>query len=44
MIVLDTDHLSVLGYPTHSEAAALIARMEESGEIDFATSIVTVEE
>ena len=38
MIILDTDHLSVLGYPTYSHAATLIARMEESGEHDFATS------
>jgi tRNA(fMet)-specific endonuclease VapC len=44
MIVLDTDHLSVLGYPTHAHAATLIARMEQSGERDFTTSIVTVEE
>jgi hypothetical protein len=44
MIVLDTDHLSVLGYPNNAHAAALIARMEESGETDFAISIVTVEE
>ena len=44
MIVLDTDHLSVLGYPANSHAVTLIARMEQSGEHDYATSIVTVEE
>ena len=44
MIVLDTDHLSVLGYSTHSKAATLVARLEESGESDFATAIVTAEE
>ena len=44
MIVLDTDHLSVLGYLKDAHAAALIARMHESGESHFAISIVTVEE
>jgi len=32
MIVLDSDHLSVLGYPMHSHAVKLIARMDEAGE------------
>jgi tRNA(fMet)-specific endonuclease VapC len=44
MILLDTDHLTVLKYPEGSQCEALQDRLEASGELSFATTIVTVEE
>jgi tRNA(fMet)-specific endonuclease VapC len=44
MIILDTDHVTVLRYPEHSQHAALSARMGRSADLDFATTAVTVEE
>jgi len=44
MILLDTDHLSVLSYPEGSKSAVLAARMEDTGEQTFGTTVVSVEE
>jgi tRNA(fMet)-specific endonuclease VapC len=44
MILLDTDHLSVLKYPESPRCRPLVGRMEASGEGVFATTIVSVEE
>jgi tRNA(fMet)-specific endonuclease VapC len=44
MILLDTDHLSVLKYPEGPKCATLTERMRASGEPVFATTIVNVEE
>ncbi len=44
MILLDPDHLSILKYPESPGYGPLVARMEESGENVFATTIVSVEE
>ena len=44
MILLDTDHLSVLKYLDNPKCTRLSRRMEASPETDFATTIVTVEE
>ena len=42
MLVLDTDHVSILGVPSRS-GAALLERIAASGQ-DVATTIITVEE
>jgi tRNA(fMet)-specific endonuclease VapC len=44
MIVLDTDHVTVLSHPDDPKNARLTASMEASGEPAFATTIITVEE
>src|SRR2546421_10810404 len=44
MILLDTDHVSVLGFPTSSKREALTAKMRDSPDDHFAIAIVTVEE
>jgi tRNA(fMet)-specific endonuclease VapC len=44
MIIRDTDHVTVLRYPEHSQHAALSERMRGSADPDFATTAVTVEE
>lgn len=44
MIVLDTDHLSVLRFGSGSKTAALSKRMAASIDQDFAVTIITVEE
>jgi len=44
MILLDTDHLSVLKYLDNPKCVHLSTRMEASPETNFATTIVTVEE
>lgn len=44
MIVLDTDHVTVLRYPEHSQYQALWSRMEQSADADIATTAVSVEE
>jgi tRNA(fMet)-specific endonuclease VapC len=43
MIILDTDHLSVLRYTNHPQYAALQARLEEAEE-PLAVTVVTWEE
>lgn len=45
MILLDTDHLTVLSYPEGSKSAVLTARMQAvaAGEV-FGTTIVSIEE
>lgn len=43
MILLDTDHLSVVGFPGHSRYARLAGRLRASSE-DFATTVVSAEE
>ena len=44
MIVLDSDHLSVLKYRESPLSRRLMRRMETSLDRDFATTIVSVEE
>ncbi len=44
MILLDTDHLSVLKYDEHPRFRALRARMNASEDSFFATTIVSAEE
>lgn len=44
MILLDTDHLTVLMYPESEQHDRLTERMRNSGDSDFATTIINVEE
>ena len=44
MIVLDTDHLTLLKYPENDRYPRLVSRMNLSDDQDFGISIVTVEE
>ncbi len=44
MIVLDTDHLTILAFPESEQYARLTARTAESSDPDFATTIVNAEE
>lgn len=44
MIVLDTDHLSILQRPQSPEYERLTDRMEQSADSDFATTAVSLEE
>jgi tRNA(fMet)-specific endonuclease VapC len=44
VILLDTDHLTLLKYPQSSRCAALTSRMETSPDRDIATTIISVEE
>lgn len=44
MILLDTDHISILRYPENRRHAPLVERMESALDADFVTSIVTFEE
>jgi tRNA(fMet)-specific endonuclease VapC len=44
MILLDTDHLTVLKYPNTNRYALLTERMASSADSDFATTIVNAEE
>jgi tRNA(fMet)-specific endonuclease VapC len=44
MIILDTDHFTVLRYPEHSQFAILSARMRQSADTNFATTAISVEE
>jgi tRNA(fMet)-specific endonuclease VapC len=44
MILLDTDHLTVLSYPEGADAAVLTRRMQGASGDAFATTIVSVEE
>ena len=44
MILLDTDHLTLLKYPDSPRFAAMTARMEASPDQDLGTTIISVEE
>jgi hypothetical protein len=44
VILLDTDHLTLLKYPDSPRYAALTARMEASSDQDIGTTIISVEE
>ena len=44
MIVLDTDHISILQHTASPAAQALSQRLAESADRDIATTVVTVEE
>jgi tRNA(fMet)-specific endonuclease VapC len=44
MIILDTDHLSILEYPERPQYQTLVAAMDRSVDTDFVTSAITVEE
>jgi tRNA(fMet)-specific endonuclease VapC len=44
MILLDTDHLTLLSYPTNPRCQALIDRMKASADREIGTTIVSVEE
>ena len=44
MIILDTDHFTVLRYPEHSQYGLLSAKMRESPDPHFVTTAVSVEE
>lgn len=44
MILLDTDHLTILAFPQGPSHARLTARMAASSDRDFATAIVNAEE
>jgi len=44
MIILDSDHLSVLRYHSSERALKLSARLEQAAEKPIATSIANVEE
>ena len=44
MILLDTDHLTLLKYPDNPRYAALAVRMEASPDQDIGTTIISAEE
>jgi len=44
MILLDTDHLSVLEIPDSQRRSRLVSRLALSGDDDIGTTIITVEE
>lgn len=44
MIILDTDHLTVLKYARDSRFMTLAQRMADSVDQDFATTAITLEE
>src|SRR5437879_4506164 len=44
MILLDTDHLTLLSYPTSTACQALLARMQASADQQIGTTIISVEE
>lgn len=44
MILLDTDHISVLVFPDHSQNSALQSRLAVSGGQPIAATIIAVEE
>ena len=44
MIILDTDHVTVLRYPEHSDYDALSMRMDQSSDGLFVTTAVSIEE
>jgi tRNA(fMet)-specific endonuclease VapC len=44
MIILDTDHVSLLQHPNSEEAQRLLNRLQASSDRDIVTTVVTVEE
>jgi tRNA(fMet)-specific endonuclease VapC len=44
MILLDTDHVSLLQRPESPEGQAIVQRLRASADRDIATTVVTVEE
>ena len=44
MILLDTDHLSVLRYPEHPRCATLSARLRARSDQGVATTVISLEE
>lgn len=44
MIILDTDHLSILEHPEGSQYQALVTAMDRSDDSEFVTTVVSVEE
>jgi tRNA(fMet)-specific endonuclease VapC len=44
MILLDTDHLTLLKYTANPRCQALLTRMESSSDRDIGTTIISVEE
>src|SRR5438132_75948 len=44
MILLDTDHLTLLSYPTNPRCQALIGRMKASTDQQIGTTIISIEE
>jgi tRNA(fMet)-specific endonuclease VapC len=44
MILLDTDHLTILKYPANPRCQGLLARMRASPDQQIGTSIISVEE
>src|SRR5262245_5520574 len=44
MILLDSDHLTVLGYADDPRCAALTQRLERAGDPSIATTIISYEE
>ena len=44
MILLDTDHLTILGYDDSPRGGALSARLEKSADRAIGTTIISVEE
>ncbi len=44
MILLDTDHLTLLKYTANPHCQALLARMQASPDQDIGTTIISVEE
>ena len=44
MIILDTDHVSLLQHPDSAEGQRLVQRLAASPDRDIVTTVVTVEE
>jgi tRNA(fMet)-specific endonuclease VapC len=44
MIILDTDHISLLQHPDSAEGQRLVQRLAESPDRDIVTTVITVEE
>jgi tRNA(fMet)-specific endonuclease VapC len=44
MIILDTDHISLLQHPSSAEAQRLVQRLNSSVDQNIATTVVSVEE
>lgn len=44
MIVIDSDHLSILQYPQSPQYEKLVAEMERSSDADFVTTAISLEE
>lgn len=44
MIILDTDHISLIQHPDSAECRELVRRLDASPDRDIVTTVVTVEE